>query len=437
MERMIINDLKAWKANPDRKPLILKGARQVGKTWILREFGRTEYRNCVYFNCDHNEEIAAIFAKDFNVQRILRSLSALSGESIKPQETLIILDEIQDVPYGLASLKYFCEDAREYHVAVAGSLLGIALHHDTSFPVGKVDILEMYPMTFREFLVANGGKSMSDLIEKHDWDVMAGLHQSLTDWLRQYYFVGGMPEAVETYVTTKDIWAVRKKQEEIIEAYRDDISKHAPERQVPRINMVLNSIPSQLARDNKKFIFGALKKGARADDFEIAIQWLVDAGVAYKIHRIQQPTLPLKFYVDLSAFKLFLLDCGLLGALSETPPSEIFVSDNAIREYKGAFTEDYVLQELKAMAHTFVYYFSNDKSSLEIDFIIQYENKILPIEVKAEENLRAKSLRVFTTHHPELHGIRISMSAYRPQDWMTNIPLYAVRAGIETVAGAE
>lgn len=426
MERSIYSSLKKWKDSPTRKPLILQGARQVGKTYILKEFGAREYSEVVYINCDDNNDMQNMFV-DYDVDRIIRSLSAISGVSIKPSTTLLILDEIQEVERGLASLKYFCEKAPEYHVAVAGSLLGITLHEGTSFPVGKVDMLYMYPMDFEEFLLAMGKEQLVELLRNNSWAALTPLRGMLTELLRQYYFVGGMPEAVKTYVERGDIWEVRSIHSKIIDAYRNDMSKHVPKQQVQRINMVWNSIPSQLARDNKKFIYGALRKGARANDFEIAIQWLVDSGLVHKVHRISKPVVPLKFYEDMASFKLFLLDCGLLGALSETPPEQILIGDNVFEEYKGAFTENYVLQQLKSLPRTFVYYYNNDNSTLEIDFVVQHEAHVIPIEVKAEENLRAKSLRQFVTDNSGLHGVRFSMSDYREQDWLTNVPLWAVR----------
>lgn len=426
MERSIYSSLKKWKDSPTRKPLILQGARQVGKTYILKEFGAREYSEVVYINCDDNNDMQNMFV-DYDVDRIIRSLSAISGISIKPSTTLLILDEIQEVERGLASLKYFCEKAPEYHVAVAGSLLGITLHEGTSFPVGKVDMLYMYPMDFEEFLLAMGKEQLVELLRNNSWAALTPLRGMLTELLRQYYFVGGMPEAVKAYVERGDIWEVRSIHSKIIDAYRNDMSKHVPKQQVQRINMVWNSIPSQLARDNKKFIYGALRKGARANDFEIAIQWLVDSGLVHKVHRISKPVVPLKFYEDMASFKLFLLDCGLLGALSETPPEQILIGDNVFEEYKGAFTENYVLQQLKSLPRTFVYYYSNDNSTLEIDFVVQHEAHVIPIEVKAEENLRAKSLRQFVTDNSGLHGVRFSMSDYREQDWLTNVPLWAVR----------
>lgn len=430
MERNVYQNLLKWKNSPTRKPLILQGARQVGKTYILKYFGSKEYENVVYVNCDNNENMRNIFS-DYDTGRIIRSLSAISGESINPGTTLIILDEIQEVEKGLASLKYFCEDASEYHVAVAGSLLGITLHEGTSFPVGKVDMIYLYPMDFEEFLLAMGKSKLVDVLRSKDWSVVTSLHSVYEELLRQYYFTGGMPEAVAAYVERQDVWEVRSIQNKIIEAYRNDISKHAPKYQVQRINMVWNSIPSQLAKDNKKFVYGALKNGARANEFEIAIQWLIDAGLVHKICRISKPVIPLKFYEDMSAFKLFLLDCGLLGALSQTPPQQILIGNNIFEEYKGAFSENYVLLQMINLPNTYVYYYSNAKSTLEIDFVVQHNSDVIPVEVKAEENLKAKSLRQYITDYPNLYGVRFSMSGYRRQDWMENVPLYAVKFAFE------
>lgn len=426
MERTIYQQLTAWKNSPTRKPLILEGARQVGKTYILKQFGNREYDNLVYINCDNNNKVSNIFS-DYDIPRIIRSLSAISGESIVAGRTLIFLDEIQEINKGLASLKYFCENAPEQHVVVAGSLLGITLHEGTSFPVGKVDMLYLHPMDFEEFLLAMGKKKLVEIMRSKDWETLKLLSPLCEELLRQYYFTGGMPEAVATYVQTQDIWSVRGIQEKILTAYRNDISKHAPTAQVQRINMVWKSIPSQLARDNKKFIYGAVRKGARANDFEVAIQWLIDAGLIHKVPRIRKAAVPLSFYEDFSAFKLFMLDCGLLGAMSQTPPEQILVSNNVFEEYKGAFSENFVLQQMLNIPRTFIYYYSNENSTMEIDFVVQHEAAVIPIEVKAEENLRAKSLHQYVIDNPGLHGIRYSMSPYREQEWMTNVPLYAVK----------
>lgn len=424
MKRLFESRLLKWKENPDRKPLVLNGARQVGKTYILQEFGHNNYEHVAYFNCEGNNTLRMIFEQDYDIERIIRNLSAEANVPIVAGKTLIIIDEIQEIPRGLSSLKYFCENAREQHVAVAGSMLGIALHKETNFPVGKVDMLHLHPMNFEEFLMAMGKDEYVEIIKQHDWQSMSILRDQITEMLRLYYFVGGMPEAVSKYINSKDIWAVRDIQQNILATYKEDISKHAPSREIPRINMVWDSLPSQLAKDNKKFIYSATKKGSRAKEFEMAIQWLVDCGVVHKVNKIAKPKLPLKFYEDFSSFKLFALDCGLLGAMSETPPAKLLVGNNGFVEFKGAFTENYVLQQLLTTERTQVYYYSNEQSTMEIDFVVQHDDKIVPIEVKAEENLRAKSLRQYTNDNPDLKGLRLSMSDYRDQDWMENMPLF-------------
>ena len=424
MYRNIINQLKEWKNKEHRKPLVLAGARQVGKTFMLTEFGKQEFENVAYINCDDNNMAKDLFLQDYDMQRIILAIGAITQQTITPGKTLIILDEIQELRRGLAALKYFCEKAPEYHVAVAGSLLGIAMHQGESFPVGKVDILNIYPMTFDEFLLAKGKQQMADILKSKDWDTIKLLRSEYIKLLREYYFVGGMPEAVKTFVETNDAIEVRNTQKNILYTYQKDISKHVPTREANRINMVWQSMPSQLVKENKKFIYGVAKPGGRAKDFETAIQWLLDAGLVYKAERVNEPKMPLKFYVDISSFKLFLLDCGLLGAMSETPADKLLVAENGMEESKGAFTENFVMSQLIATRDTSVFYYSND-AKLEIDFLIQHDCDIVPIEAKAEENLRSKSLSTFVQQHPKLHGIRFSMSDYREQSWMTNVPLYA------------
>lgn len=430
MKRTIISQLKSWKESPYRKPLILAGARQVGKTYILKEFGKQEYDNVAYINCDGNSEIADIFAENYNMSRVLMIIGAITKQPIVPGKTLIILDEIQELRKGLSSLKYFCEDAPEYHIAVAGSLLGVAMHQGESAPVGKVDILRLYPMSFEEYLLAKGEDRMLDILQKKDWTTTNMLHESLTLLLREFYFVGGMPEAVKTFLATNDANAVRKVQNDILFVYRSDMSKHVSPNEATRISMVWQSIPSQLAKENKKFVYGALRTGARAKDFEMAIQWLVDAGLVYRISRVREIGMPLKFYEDFNAFKLFLLDVGLLGALCEMEPSQMLISNKVMTESKGAFTENYVLCQLMCKENVHVYYYSREDSRLEIDFLVQHKGQITPVEVKAEENLRSKSLRTFIDANPSFKAVRFSMSPFKDQDWMTNVPLYAVSEGI-------
>ena len=424
MKRNIIRQLKNWKEKADRKPLILNGARQVGKTYILQKFGEEAYEKVAYVNLDHNEEVGLIFAQDYDIPRIIRSLSAILHVHIEPSNTLIIFDEIQESPTVLNSLKYFCENAPEYHVVVAGSLLGISLHSGISFPVGKVDMIKMYPMTFDEFLMAIGEEELVEILQAGDERVINGLSLKLTDCLRQFFFTGGMPAVVKEYSTSHHLQRVRELQKQILFDYRRDFSKHAPSQQVPRINLVWDNIPSQLAKENKKFIYGALKKGGGATEFELAIQWLIDAGLVYRIHRATTPSIPLKFYEDFSVFKLFLLDVGLMGAMTDTPIESILVGDKAFTEYKGAFTELYVLTQLIPLDIP-IYYFSANDSRVEIDFLLQHGTQVLPIEVKAEENVHSKSLRTYIEKHPSLHGLRLSMLPFRSQDWMDNKPLYA------------
>ena len=425
MKRKIYNQLLKWKENKDRKPLMLLGARQVGKTWIMQHFGEKEYKNVAYINCDDEPRMKQLFELDYNIDRILITIQAIIGVRITPADTLIIMDEIQEVPRGLHSLKYFCEKAPEYHVMVAGSLLGVTLGKGESFPVGKVDMLTMYPMDYEEYLEATGNEGWIELLHSKDWGLIDIMKPKMTELLRQYYFVGGMPGVVSKFIENKDLKQVRKLQREILEAYRRDISKHTSAAESTRIREVLDSLPSQLARENKKFIYGAVRKGSRAKDFELAIQWLVDAGIVYKVSRIKEPKMPLKFYEDMEAFKLFLLDCGLLACMTDASADQMLIGDNVFTEFKGAFTEQYVLQQLLALGLT-PYYWSNAKTPSEIDFIIQDNQRIIPIEVKAEENVRARSLAQFIKDNPELKGLRISMKGYVDQDWMENIPLIAI-----------
>ena len=427
MKRYIYEQLLAWKDKENHKPLILNGARQVGKTYILREFGRNEYKRMAFFSLDRDQKALEIFNKGGNATDMLMALSAISHEDITPHDTLVVLDEIQNCPKALEALKFFCEETPEIDIVVAGSLLGLSLHSGVSYPVGKVEELHLYPMTFLEFLEAMGKTQLVNLLENKNWAVINMLETELISSLRQYYYVGGMPAAVLAHIEKKGWKEVRQIQQQIITDYRRDFSKHAPAREIPRINMVWDSIPAQLAKENKKFVYGAVKKSARAADFEMAIQWLIDAGLAYKVPRVNAPRLPLKFYEDISAFKLFMLDVGLMGAMAETTADSVVVGDNIFSEYKGAFTELYVFTQLKALGYS-LYYHAVDNSTIEIDFLTQKDNQVIPIEVKAEVNVKAKSLRTFISNNPELKGIRFSMLPYKEQDWMTNIPLYACMA---------
>ena len=426
MERLAYQELCSWKNSADRKPLVLNGARQVGKTWLLKEFARREYQKTAYVMCRKNPLAADIFGRDFNIDRILRALRALTGVDITPTDTLIILDEVQDIPEAIEALKYFHEDAPQYHVAVAGSLLGLSIHKGVSYPVGQVNTVNIYPMNFSEFLLAKGEGEMQKLIACRDFQTINMLHGKFTDLLRQYFYVGGMPEAVGKYVTTEGLQEVRAIQREILRGYDLDFSKHAPREQLERIRMVWQTIPSQLFRENKKFIYGAVRKGGRAKDFEMAIQWLVDAGLAYRVTRVSKPALPLKIYEEPAAFKLYLSDIGLLGAMVDVQPVQVLVDDSIFTEYKGGMTEQYVLQQMKSEGQAPVFYHTTDDSRLEIDFLIQREGCLLPIEVKAGGNVRSNSLTALLKNSPGLHAERYSMKPYQEQEQICNIPLYAV-----------
>lgn len=424
MKRKIYQELINWKYSSTHKPLILNGVRQCGKTFILKEFGKKEFQNLAYISCDRNEELNAIFEGGFNVSRIIRGISALTGTDIIPGKTLIFLDEIQAFPKALESLKYFCEDAPDYHIVVAGSLLGITLHSGISFPVGKVCTMQLYPMDFEEFLMAMGEQPLLNIMLEHDYELLNSLHEKCKDLLRQYYYVGGMPEVVKSYIDNGQLNLVRSLQNEILNNYANDFSKHAPQQEVPRISMVWQSILGQLSKENKKFIYGALKKGGRAKEFEIAIQWLIDAGLIYKVNKCSKPELPLKFYEDFSAFKLYLSDCGLMGAMAETEAKNVLLGDSVFTEYKGAFTEQYVLQQMIAAGIRNVYYYSAENSRMEMDFLIQHQGSLLPIEVKGGTSIKATSLHNYLMQHQDLHAIRFSMLPYKKQEFLTNMPLY-------------
>lgn len=425
MKRNAIKELYEWKENNDRKPLVILGARQVGKTWLMKEFGKEAYKKCAYVNFEDNDDLRGMFEHDFDIQRIIANLQWATDVTID-EDTLIILDEIQEAPRGITALKYFQEKAPQYHVIAAGSLLGIAMHKNDSFPVGKVDFMHLYPLSFYEFLNAIGEKKMVDLLQAKDWTMLTMVRAKFEERLRQYYFVGGMPAAVLAFVNDGDLNKVRTIQKSIIEAYERDFSKHAPAIEIPRIRMVWHSIPSQLSKENRKFIYGMIKEGARAKDFELAIEWLKDAGLIYKVNRCKKAQLPLAAYEDFSAFKMFLSDIGLMGAMSNIPVQSLLNGNMLFSDFKGALTEQFVLQQMKTNQSLSIYYWSADNSRGEIDFLVQQEEKVIPIEVKAEENLQAKSLRMFVERNPGLKGCRFSMSPYREQDWLVNYPLYSV-----------
>lgn len=426
MERDAIKRLITWQNKRNRKPLILRGARQVGKTWLMKEFGRLYFKHTIYVNFENAPELSSLFSQNLDVHRILQTLQLYSGITINPTDTLIIFDEIQSVEKGLTSLKYFCEDAPDYAVIAAGSLLGMGLHSHLSFPVGKVDFMDIRPLTFYEFLNACGKELWTNALRAGQWELMLPFHEQLTNLLRIYLYVGGMPEVVQTYIDTKDFFQVREVQRNIIYAYQADFSKHAPYEIVPRIQMVWESIPAQLAKENKKFIYGVVREGARAKDFELTIMWLTECGLLLKSHRISKPAMPLIAYQDTATFKLFLVDVGLLSAMSQLDAKTLILGNSIFTEFKGAQTEQFVMQELTAAQNDYIGYWTNEKSTAEVDFIVQKAGEIFPIEVKAETNVRAKSFKLFCEKYHPQQAYRSSLLPYRPEEWMTNLPLYAI-----------
>ena len=426
MYRIAIEKLYKWKNSKRRKPLIIEGARQVGKTWLMKEFGKQAYADTVYINFDSNSRMANLFSADLDTDRLIMGLELYAGRKINPDNTLLVFDEVQEVPRALASLKYFYENAPQYHIVCAGSLLGIALHQGTSFPVGKVDFLKLYPLSFSEFLMATGNERFAELLKKQDYEMITSFKQTYIDALKHYYFVGGMPEAVQSFAESKDFNEVRAIQKRILAAYEQDFSKHAPNEIVPKIRMLWNSIPSQLARENKKFIYGLVREGGRAREYETAIMWLSDCGLVHKVSRVNAAGIPLKAYEDLKAFKLFIVDVGLLGCMTGLRQRTLLDGDDLFVEFKGALTEQYVCQQLKTIEDLGVYYYTNDRGSCEIDFVVDTGEQIVPIEVKAETNLRAKSLKTYRERfEPEL-SVRTSMADYKKEDWLLNLPLYAI-----------
>ena len=430
MYRYAIENLDKWKNSKNRKPLIIEGARQVGKTWIMKEFGKKSYNKTVYINFDSNVQMAELFSIDLNVERIIMGLEIYAGHKINPADTLIIFDEVQEVPKALSSLKYFYENAPEYHIVCAGSLLGIALHEGTSFPVGKVDFLKLYPLSFKEFLMAIGLERFAELLDKKDYDMIKSFKQTYIDALKQYYYVGGMPEVVASFADEKDFNEARKIQKRILTAYEQDFSKHAPKEIVPKIRMLWNSIPSQFAKENKKFIYGLIREGARAKEYETAIMWLSDCGLVHKVSRINAPNIPLKAYEDLKAFKLFIVDVGLLGAMVGLNQRTLLNGHELFTEFKGALTEQYVMQQLAVNQDLGIYYYTNDRNTCEVDFIVDNGDNIIPLEVKAEINLKAKSLKTYREKFTPEISIRSSMADYSEEVGLINLPLYAID-GIE------
>ncbi|NVO03511.1 MAG: ATP-binding protein [Bacteroidetes bacterium] len=426
MERQQFQKLINWKNSKDRKPLIIRGARQVGKTWLMQEFGKREYMQTVYINFESSKSLRSLFENDYNIQRIITALEIETDIQINSENTLIIFDEIQECDGAITSLKYFCENAPQYHVIAAGSLLGVALHSNISFPVGKVDFLDLYPLTFSEFLLAMNKKSLFDLLMSKDWEMITGFKSKFIELLRQYYFIGGMPEVVFSFSKENNFNKVREIQNRILNSYEQDFSKHAPIELVPRIRMIWNSIPAQLAKENRKFMYGLLKQGARAKEFEMAMAWLIDSGLIYKVNRCSKPAIPLIAYMDNSAFKIYILDVGLLAAIGNIDVKTIINGNQIFQEFKGAITEQFVLQQLKSIEELPIYYWSTEKSTAEIDFLVQHSDSVIPMEVKAEENLKAKSLKYFNQKYKMPISIRTSMADYRIDEWLTNLPLYAI-----------
>lgn len=426
MYRKKIDDLLKWKNSKDRKPLIIRGARQVGKTWLMKEFGKNNYKNYAYINFDSNSRMEQLFLQDFSIERIIQGLKIESGVNIEPEETLIIFDEVQEVPKALSSLKYFYENANEYHIISAGSLLGVALHEGTSFPVGKVDFMDLYPLSFYEFLEALGQNDLLNLIKSNDFKLIEVFSEKLKEYLRQYMYIGGMPEVVNSYVEDKDFNQVRKKQIRLLESYEQDFSKRSPNNIVPRIRQLWNNIPTQLAKKNKKFIYGLVKEGARAREYEIALSWLIDCGLVYQINRVNNCKIPLSAYQDFNAFKLYILDVGLLCAMAGISAKTIIEGNSIFTEFKGALTEQFVLSELKSVGDIPIFYWTAERGNSEVDYLINLENENVPIEVKSSENLQSKSLKTFVEKYNTKINIRTSMSNYRKEEWLTNLPLYLI-----------
>ena len=426
MYRFAMEKLLKWKDSKHRKPLIIEGARQVGKTWLMQEFGKQAYTDTVYINFDSNPQMTELFANDLNTDRLIMGLELFAGRKINPDNSLLIFDEVQEVPRALTSLKYFYENAPQYHIVCAGSLLGIALHQGTSFPVGKVNFLKLYPLSFKEFLMATDKERFAELLDKRDFRMITSFKQTYIDALKHYYFVGGMPEGVQSFAENKDFNEVREIQKRIILAYEQDFSKHAPNHIVPKIRMLWNSIPSQLAKENKKFIYGLVREGARAKDYETAIMWLSDCGLVHKVSRVNGAGVPLRAYEDLKVFKLFMVDVGLLGCMAGLGQRTLLDGNDLFVEFKGALTEQYVCQQLKTIQDLDIYYYTNDRGSCEIDFVVDTGELIVPIEVKAEVNLRAKSLKTYQEKFSPEVSVRTSMADYKREEWLINLPLYAI-----------
>lgn len=423
MKRSAYKLLLDWKVKPGRKPLIIQGARQVGKTWLMREFGKNEFAQTVYFNFETNKALLSIFKSGFDTDKIITSLGIIAGFTIDPTDTLIILDEIQACPEAITSLKYFQENSPEYNIFAAGSLLGVVIHGGVSFPVGKVDFLTLYPLDFPEFLDAMGQSQLVKAIESGDTALIKNFNDQLIELLKQYYFVGGMPEVVNAFINDVDYNRARQIQNNILNAYENDFSKHAPISQLPRIRMVWQSIVGQLAKENSKFIYSILRQGSRAKEFELAIEWLKDAGLIHKAVRVKKPGLPINAYADWTDFKIYLNDVGLMCALGDLSAEILLSGHDLFKEFKGTVSEQFVLQQLISQGYH-PYYWAPENSHTEIDFLIQKENQIIPIEVKSAENIKSRSLKsYYDTYQPEI-CIRTSLAGFKKQEWMQNIPLY-------------
>ena len=432
MFRSIFNELKKWKDDVNKKPLIIQGARQVGKTWVMKEFGKNEYEDLLYVNFERDKIVTNIFQNDLNPSDIIEALEIKFNKSIKEQNTLIIFDEIQECPNALTSLKYFCEETK-YNIMCAGSFLGIALHKNTSFPVGKVEFLNLYPLSFNEFLIANKQERLVNLLLKQDFEKIKIFKNELEKYLKLYFYIGGMPEAVQEYINTNELTIVRKVQERILESYVNDFSKHTDKNVFPRMLALWQSIPSQLSRENKKFIYKNIKEGARSKDYEVAMQWLSDCGLIYKITKITKPYFPINSYVDNSSFKLFMADVGLLSALCHLNSEVIINNNNIFTEFKGSLTEQFVLQELKINKDLLIHYWGNNNGNAEVDFVIQKNEFIIPIEVKATINLQAKSLKVYNEIFKPKMAIRTSLADYKQTNILYDVPLYTIGNFIEKV----
>lgn len=428
MKRDLTQKLIEWKNSQIRKPLIIQGARQVGKTWLMKNFGEQNFEKYIYLNFESSTRLKDLFIADYNIERIIASIEIEANIYIDPNNTLLIFDEIQEAEKGLTALKYFRENAPEYYIVAAGSLLGVSMQKKHSFPVGKVDFLKLYPMSFIEFLESNNEERLAKEIKNANWDLLNSFHDRLVEQLRLYYYIGGMPEAVYAYLQNKNLEVVREIQDKILVGYANDFAKYAPNEIVPKIKLVWNSIISQLSKENKKFIYGQIKKGGRAKEFELAIAWLVDAGLILKVNNLSKPELPLNAYAEFDNFKLYFLDIGLLNAMGGLDKQILLEKNTILTEFKGALTEQFVCQQLFPKSN--LYYWSAPLGNAEIDFVFQKENQVIPIEVKAKENLKAKSLKVFVEKFENKNAIRTSMSKFRKEDWLTNIPLYAVETTV-------